>query len=40
MARHRMKLAEPKAPVLDESVLDLHADRSADARKGIDHQSD
>ena len=30
----------PKPAVLHEHVLDLHSERSADAREGIDHERD
>jgi hypothetical protein len=46
VAGHRTRLAaflaqsHPKAPVLCEYVLDLHAKRRADAREAEDHQSD
>ena len=46
MAGHLVALAallvqpHPKAPVLHVNVLDLHRERRADAREGIDHQAD
>ena len=46
VARHGVRLAaflaqpHPKAAVLREHVLDLHAERRADAREAVDHQPD
>jgi len=46
MARHGVFLAallvqaHPKPPVLRVHILDPHANRRADTRKGIDHQAD
>jgi hypothetical protein len=46
MARHRMALAallaqpHPQPAVLREDVLNCHAERSANAGKGINHEPD